>query len=283
MCLRTLRSVLKLASGGALHVDGPSGGTPVLFLHGLGGGAWSWKPQRAAFSRSRRVYVWEARGHGDAMPVKDAGLADYYADAREALAAVLEDSRRRAFVVAHSMGAMLALALACDVAAAVAGLFLIEPAYAAGDEMMLRFWFLPGKLTAPVLAPLAGAISHKFLHSLFARQFASRERMQEAWPDQARQVPFEYPQIFRESFAGPKGFRVRDFAKEIHDPTFVLQGASGHRLSRPALQRLVRTLGEQLGEDFQYESVPGGHYLQLDNPDVVNQRLESFLRQEERM
>jgi 3-oxoadipate enol-lactonase len=273
--------VLRLPSGGAVHVDGLPGAIPVLFLHGLGGGAWSWKPQRATLAHKRRLYVWEARGHGDGAPVKDAGLGDYYVDAREALAAVVEDARRPAYVVGHSMGALLALALACDVAAALAGLFLIEPAYASGNERALRLRLLPGKLAAPVLGPVAGTITHKFLHTLFARQFTNRGRMEEAWLDQARQIPFEYPQIFRESFAGPKGFRVRDFAKEIHDPTCLLRANSGLRIFRPAYKRLVRTLRENLGEDFHYESVPGGHYLQLDNPEIVNERLEGFLAVEE--
>jgi 3-oxoadipate enol-lactonase len=269
--------VLNLRSGGALHVDGPSGSVPVLFLHGLGGGAWSWRPQRAALARSHRVFVWEARGHGAARPVEDAGFADYYTDAREALAAVLEDARRPAVVVGHSAGALLALALAADVAAAVAGLFLIEPGYAAGDEALVRLWALLGGLGAPVLGRLADAVTHRLLHRLFARQFQSRERMEEAWRDQIKQVPFEYPQIFRESFSGPKGFRLRDFAKEIHDPTFVLQASRGLRRLRPGLRRLVTTLRTQLGDDFRFESVPGGHYLQLDSPHAVNDRLERFL------
>ena len=274
MQLRTERYVRKLPSGGAVHVDGPPGGIPVLFLHGLGGGAWSWKPQRAALAQNRRLYIWEARGHGAAAAVNDAGLADYYADAREALAAVVDDARRPTYIAAHSMGGLLALALACDVAGAVAGLFLIEPAYALST-------LPPAKLAAPVLGPLAGAITHKFLHNLFARQFTNRSRMEDAWRDQARQVPFEYPQIFRESFAGPKGFEVRDFAKEIHDPTLLLRANSGMRVVRSPLKRLAQTLHHNLGEAFHYESVPGGHYLQLDNPEIVNERLEGFLAVEE--
>jgi len=269
--LRNVRVVLlSLRSGAALHVDGPPGGVPLLFLHGLGGGAWSWQPQRAAFSGTHRVFVWEARGHGAAARVDDASIADYYADAREALAAVLDDARRPAVVVGHSAGGFLAIRLACELAGGVRGLFLIEPGYELWSKTPLAF-------AAPVLGPLAGATVGARLHTFFARAFENHERMEAVWPDQAAQVPFEYPQVFREAFAGVKGHPPRDFAKEIHDPTFLLVGSRVPLRLRRGIARLASTLREHLGEDFQYESVRGGHYLQLDMPDVVNDRLQRFL------
>jgi pimeloyl-ACP methyl ester carboxylesterase len=262
--------LLQLRSGAVLHVDGPSGGFPVLFLHGMGGGAWSWKPQRDALSATYRLFVWEARGHGSAPRVNDAGVEDYYADAREALAAVLDDARRPAIVVGHSLGGLLAMRLACDVAGGEVGLFLIEPGY----EM---FGKTPIGAAATVLGPLTGALTKATLRSAFARTFEHRERMEEAWPDQAGQVPFEYPRFFRDVFAGAKGFEVRDFAKDIHDPTFLLEGSRVPRTLRRGIRRLAETLRAHLGEDFHHETVFGGHYLQLDVPDTVNSLLRRFL------
>ena len=267
--------MIELRSGGVLHVDGPAGAVPVLFLHGLGGGAWSWKPQRAALRDTRRLFLWEARGHGAATPVDDAGFADYYADAREGLAAVLDDAHRPAFVVGHSAGGLLALALACDVAGGIAGLFLIDPAYGTGDELILRLWLPLGRVAGPLAAPLTARLTRRLLPRLFARGFEDRARAEEAWPDQAAQMPFEYPRIYREGFTGPAGFELRDFAREISDPTFLLEGSGG--LRRPRFPRLVKTFQERLGDDFRYEAIPGGHYLQLDRPDEVNERLGTFL------
>ncbi len=132
--LHTESSIRSLPSGGALHISGPQGGTPILFLHGVGGAAWSWRHQRLAFEDVYRIFVWEARGHGAATRVPDAGLSDYYTDAKEALDVVWEETNRPTYVVAHSMGGLLAVALACDRAAAVKGLFLIDPVYATGEE-----------------------------------------------------------------------------------------------------------------------------------------------------
>ena len=110
---------------------------------------------------------------------------------------------------------------------------------------------------------------------MFERLFEDRDAMERAWVGQQAQVPFEYPQLFRDGVAGPKGFELRDFAKEITDPTFILEGSS--RRPRVGIQRLVSTLKERLGEDLTYETVPGGHYLQLDRPETVNDRLQRFL------
>ena len=272
-----------LHSGGALHVDGPPGAPPLLFLHGVGGGAWSWRPQHAALAGRYRTYLWEARGHGSAARVADAGLADYYADAREGLAAVVEDAGRPAFVVGHSMGGLLAIALACDRGPAVAGLFLIDPVYA-GDSAAAYGHFSPaaGRVAQALCAPLLrsfennGRLSRLTARWMFERAFEDRSRMEAAWLDQRRQVPVEYPRMLRESFVGPEGFALRNFAREIGVPTFVLEGSSGGT-GRARFPALVATLRDRLGTRFCYESIAGGHYLQLDRPHEVNLRLTRFV------
>lgn len=270
--------LIALPSGGVVHIEGPNA-DPVLFLHGAGGGAWSWKPQRTAFAATWRLCTWEARGHGAAQRVRDAGLADYYTDAREALAVVVDLVRRPAFIVGHSLGGLLALALACDVGAAVRGLFLIDPVYVTRTGR--------GIVPGPV-APLARALCAPLLRSFetnglmsrtaarwaFARMFVDSARMETAWTDQREQVPLEYPRLLREAFGGARGMPLRDFASEIAEPTVVLASTRRGTLRNAGL---VTTLRERLGQHFRHESVEGGHYLQLDRPGVVNEHLERFL------
>lgn len=270
--------IIALPSGGALHLGGSSCAPPLLLLHGVGGGAWSWRPQWDALCASHLLGVWEARGHGAAAQVADAGLADYYADAREALAAIAGDAQRAAIVVGHSMGGLLAIALACDVPASVAGLFLIDPVYATGDGEYGHFSATTGRIAQVLCAPLLrsferdGRLSRAMSRWIFERSFVDRARMENAWRDQRTQIPIEYPRMLRESFVGPEGFTPRDFADEVAVPTSILQGGA----ERPRFPRLVDTLRARLGARFSYESIPGGHYLQLDSPRAVNERLERF-------
>jgi 3-oxoadipate enol-lactonase len=270
-----------LRSGGALHVTGCPGAQPLLLLHGVGGGAWSWRPQREALAPLAQVFALDVRGHGAAARVLDAGLADYYADVREALAFAHQETRRRVVLAGHSMGGLLAIALAADEPDAVAGLALVDPVYATGRE---PFAHTPASLAAGMRwlsAPLTrsvgrnGTLSRLLARWMFAQAFEDPSRREQAWRDQCLQIPLEYPRILDEAFSGPRGFPLRDFAAEISAPTLLLEGTHGRR--RPRFPALVATLDARLGRRFRREVIAGGHYLQLDRPDAVNAALTAFL------
>lgn len=276
--------MMELPSGGALHVDGPDDAADnapaLLFLHGVGGAAWSWRPQRAAFAVTNAVYVWEARGHGAAAHVDDAGLADYYTDAREALAAVVAETHGPAVLVAHSMGGLLAFALASDYPESVKGLFLVDPVYASGEEYG-HFSPRAGKIARALCSPLlrsfqkGGLLSRIVARWVFVNSFEDRARMEAAWADQREQIPFEYPRMLDESFGRPVGFELRDFAAELNAPVALIEGTPVK--GRMRFPKLIESLTHRLGANFRHEVIAGGHYLQLDRPLEVNARLATFM------
>ena len=253
----------------------------MVFLHGVGGGAWSWRPQRASLADVGDLFTWEARGHGSAARVDDAGLADYFVDAREALATAVAASGGPVFVVGHSMGGLLALVLAANLPELIRGLALIDPVYATGEDAYGHFSPAIGRVARTLCLPLIrsferdGAVSRAMGRWVFERAFEDRARMEAAWLDQRTQIPVEYPRMLRESFTGPTGFELRDFAREIDVPTLVLEGSSAAGGAR--FPRLVETLRDRLGSAFRYETIAGGHYLQLDRPEAVNERLRALL------
>jgi pimeloyl-ACP methyl ester carboxylesterase len=250
---------------------------PVLFLHGVGGGAWSWQPQAAACAAERPTYVWEARGHGTAARVADAGLGDYYIDAQEALDAVWKE-HGPAWVVGHSMGGLLALALASEHKAAVRGLVLIDPVYAPGGGAHggKAFAALMRRAVVPLVNSIAsdGPVARTVSRWIFAASFLDRACMARAWRSQRTQVPVEYPKMMYEAFDGPTGFPNRAFAREIVQPTLLVEplGSRGQRLVDLAADLAP------LRERFQTVALDGGHYLQLDRSGPhVTRELVSFL------
>ncbi len=261
-------SVLRLPSGGALHVEGVDGAPPLLFFHGVGGGAWSWNPQRAAFASTHRVYTWEARGHGDAARVDDAGFADYLVDAREALAVVARDGTP--VIVGHSMGGLIATILAAD-GGPLRALALVDPVYNDANQSHVSPAFRPiaHALFAPIVrsAQRNGPLARSIGRVIFNASFTDRTAREEAWRAQRTQVPLEFPRMFDEGIAGVTGVAFRPYAREVAVPTLLLNGRF------PALRAALR---EGLGARFYDEHLPGGHYLQLDRPDLVTERLRRF-------
>jgi pimeloyl-ACP methyl ester carboxylesterase len=274
--------VTNLRSGGALHVEGLPGAPAILFLHGVGGGAWSWRPQRANLASRYRIFSWDARGHGVAARVEDAGLADYYVDANEALSAAVAETGGPVFIGGHSMGGLLAIALAADRPADTRGLFLVDPVYTNGSQEAYGH-FVPavGPIARWLCEPLlrsferGGKLSRTISRWMFEQSFEDRERMEEAWADQRTQIPVEYPRMLRESFVRPIGFEMREFADDIVAPTMLVE--AGKPGGRPRFPALVDILRRRLGDRFVIESLDGGHYLQLDRPVEVNDRLARFL------
>jgi pimeloyl-ACP methyl ester carboxylesterase len=284
--------LLRLPSGGALHIQTPAAPgpyPPILFVHGVGGAAWSWGPQLEALGGEFTCFTWEGRGHGASPRVQDAGLGDYYRDALEALTYVFETAGQPALVVGHSMGGLIALALACEKSAAVRGLFLIDPVYSDGNGD--RHVMLPKPaiaLVRLVVAPIArsymrdGKISRTISRWIFEKAFEDRVAMERVWKLQCTQVPVEYPQMLFEAFEGVSNFPFHPFADVVTVPTYLVEAASTRGPKQARFGGLAARLRARLGEAATYDVIPGGHYLQLDRPHEINERIETFARSLER-
>ncbi|MGF6773452.1 pimeloyl-ACP methyl ester carboxylesterase [Paraburkholderia sp. GAS199] len=100
---------------------------PLVLLHGIGSGAASWVQQFEALGASRRVLAWDAPGYGTSTPVQpDSPTAqDYAAVLREWLDAL---GIGRCVLLGHSLGAIVAGALAAAEPQRVASLLLLSPA-----------------------------------------------------------------------------------------------------------------------------------------------------------
>lgn len=249
----------------------------MLFMHGIGGGAWSWHPQALALSVRYRSYLWEARGHGAAAPAAGVTLSDYYRDAREAIDLIREAEGSPPVIAAHSMGGLIAMALAADAPADVAGLFLLEPVYTPGAAPRSTARIAPAArfiLTGIARAiPKSGPVARILSRAFFRAAFEDRGAMERAWKEQRNQPIVEFPAMFIEVFEG--GFVPRAYARELRCPVLLLEGSIARR--RPRFPELVEDLRFAVGSRFRYEVAAGGHYLQLDEPELVTRLLLEFV------
>ena len=88
-------------------------GPAIVFLHGIGSAARSWRHQMAGFSDRFRVVAWNAPGYAESTPPRNrAPSAGDYAVALIDLLDALEIER--CHLVGHSLGTLMALRLAAD-------------------------------------------------------------------------------------------------------------------------------------------------------------------------
>lgn len=104
---------------------GSGGGTPILFIHGFGGGFDNWMLNQEALSEDNTTYAIDLPGHGGST--KDVGAGDL-----SAMMAALSDFMKimkieQAHLVGHSMGGGIALGFALQQPNQVASLSLIAP------------------------------------------------------------------------------------------------------------------------------------------------------------
>ncbi len=108
----------------ALDVTGPAGGTPLLFLHGIGGNRRNWSDQLRALQPRWRAAAWDARGYGDSEDgPDDSRFGDFAADALRVLDHL---AAPRAIVVGLSMGGLIAVDLAQRAPERIAALVLCD-------------------------------------------------------------------------------------------------------------------------------------------------------------
>ena len=109
---------------------------PAVLIHGFGGDLNSWLFNQADLAANRRVYALDLPAHGNSsIPSKPISPETVTRAVRQSLEAL---GVTRAHLVAHSLGAVVALMLVRDIPDLVASLSLISPA-GLGAEINIQY------------------------------------------------------------------------------------------------------------------------------------------------
>jgi 3-oxoadipate enol-lactonase len=248
-----------------------SGGTPILFLHGIGGGAEAWTPQLDYFGRTRRALAWWKPGYGDArLPSETSfdGLVDR-----------LEDFLRatgidKVHLVGHSMGGMVAQMFAVRAPHYLTSLCLTgtTPVFGSRDGSFQKA-FVEKRLrpldegrTMPDLAPemVAGLIGDD----------ADPEGVRIATEVMGR-TPAE---AFRASIHTIVTFNALAILAEISAPTLLIAGSKDTNAPAPTMEKMAARI-----PGARFALIEGaGHLANLERPSMFNALLSSFIDDVER-
>jgi pimeloyl-ACP methyl ester carboxylesterase len=246
----------KTATGDLFYTvnRGPAGNPALVLVHGAGGTRLHWP---AALRRlpGATVYTLDLPGHGrSAGPGRDTIGA--YA---RAVAAFLDTVRvERAVVVGHSMGGAIAMTLALDFAARVAGLVLV----ATGARLRVAPAILEGirsdfEGTAGLITRFAWAAeAPPRLTSL------GRQALLEAGPD-----------VLLGDFTACDRFDVMEHLGGIAAPTLVIAGSADQLTTL----KYARFLAENIAGAHLTIIEGAGHMVMLERPAEVAGAVQDWL------
>jgi pimeloyl-ACP methyl ester carboxylesterase len=267
----------------AYHMVGE--GPPILLANGLGGSWKAWTHQLRHFSDRYRFVSWDQRGLYRSAPPPDRGALDVPAQARDGLAVLDAEGIEKTAVWGWSMGVQVALEMWRRAPDRISSIVLINGVAGKPWETLANVPHV-GRLAPSILTTLrrmpllVGAVTRHAVGWKGTPTWAMRLGLASRTLDVA---------IFQElaaSFAGlDMGLYVHTLQQigehDAHDvlpsvgvPLLMMAGGRDLMTPRSAAERIVQ---EVPGAELLV--VPGGtHYLAVEYPELVNLRIERFLR-----
>ncbi|MFE2567684.1 alpha/beta fold hydrolase [Streptomyces mirabilis] len=242
---------------------GYPGGTPVVFVHGLGDSWWAFEPLLRRLPAALRGYAPTQRGHGDAdRPSEGYTPEDYAADIVAFLNAVDID---RAVLVASSSGGVPARMVAGSHPDRISGLVLIGVPGTLEDKPAVTGM---REAVEGLSDPVSREFVKEFVSGAVDRPVA--RGLVETMIDENVKVP---SYVWQETLRGLLDTDLRATLAGILVPTLVIWGDQDDLLPRGDQQTILDAIhGSRL---IAYEGV--GHDVHWEQPDRVVADLAAFV------
>ena len=224
--------------------SGYEGAIPVVFLHGIGGGARLWSNQLDSFSARFRAIALDLPGYGGSQPLAKTSIRTY----AEAVADFVQALGLEAPVlVGHSIGGMIVQTYMADGLGPVRAAVLAQttPAFGGKDPRWAE------EFVAARLGPLERGETMRSLAPTIAGSLLGEEPDPKAF-DLARDcVAGVREETWRASVLALVGFDKREALSRISVPTLLLAGSKDGNAPAPTMAKMA-------------EKVPGAEYVCLD-------------------
>ena len=241
-----------------LSYDSTGTGDPTLvFLHGWSCDRSFFAPQFDFFSKTHRVVSVDLPGHGKSEVPEEYAFEAFADDVAE-LAGGL--GLARIVAVGHSLGALVALALARQTPQLVAAVVMIDP-----PPINMEVWNgLAAQLIPSLEGPDGPLAQRRFVEQLFLPTDDEARRAQIL--ETMASVPME---IALPTVRAIGGFDTKAALREIAVPVLTILSTVPMNDGASLLEaNPTMTIGQIVG---------AGHFLQLEVPEQVNPMIERFL------
>ena len=243
-------------------------GEVILFLHGVGGGAYSWMPQLNSFGTKYKAAAWNMPGYGNSLLERSMTFPDL----SDSLLSLLDDCGwNKVHLVGHSMGGMVAQEFAVTHQERLHSMILsaTSPAFGNADGDFQK------KFIEDRLGPLeSGAKMSDLAQELVTTMMAA-----EADP-KGRQLAYDcMVQVPEKTYMAAVKcivhFDQRANLANIRVPTLVLSGEHDRNASASMMQKMATKI-----PDSKYLCLKGlGHLANLENPLMFDSAVGRFIEE----
>jgi pimeloyl-ACP methyl ester carboxylesterase len=265
------------SAGVDLHYELSGEGPPVLLIQGVGVVGGCWQPQVRSLARCFQTILFDNRGIGKSVP--NSGPVTIEAMADDARAVMDAAGWNSAHLVGHSMGGVIAQQFALDCPARVRSLSLLCTFARGKDGARPTPWVLWMSLRTRLGSRQMRR--RAFLEMLFPKQ-ELRTMDLDAWAAEVaaligRDLAEQPPILLKQVGALSRHDCSRRLGELAAIPTLVLSAEH----DPIALPRYGRALAAAIpGAQFE-EIKAASHGVIIQKAELINQRLESFLKSSE--
>jgi 3-oxoadipate enol-lactonase len=253
-------------SGGPTYEERGQG-PPLVFLHGIGGDAACWQPQREAFSEGHRAIAWNMPGYAGSPALPEMTFPAL----AEALLRLLDRLHiERAHLVGHSMGGMVAQEFAASWPGRLRSLVLVATSAALGPAA--------GDWQRDFLASRLGPLERGRSMADLAPGIVARlvgEAPDPAGVEQAIASMSRVPEAtYRAALRCLLSFDRRDALARIEVPTLLLAGERDQTAPAAVMEKMAARIPHA-----RFLALPrAGHLANLEQPTAFNRELSAFLQ-----
>ena len=229
----------------------------ILFIHGAGGGQYTWSCQKGFFEKEFNPIMIELPGHGESGGESETEITKY---AEQVCAFSQAVGVKKVFLVGHSMGGAIVQTLALTHPELIKGIILV------GTGARLK-----------VLPKILDGIKENFKETIprIIQYAYSRKAPLDLIEQGVNQMLQCRPEVLHGDFSACDRFDVMKEAERIHLPTLILCGEDDDLTPVKYSQFLhSRIKGSRL------EVLPNaGHMVMMESPQAFNEKVREFIEE----
>lgn len=240
--------------------------SPLVFLHGVGGGRAAWDPQVPYFQKlGYQTLAWDQPGYGDAPMVEPYALEQVTGALKRLLGTLGEP----AVLVGHSMGGFVAQEAYARFPQSIRALVLgfTSPVFGDGSGEFVE------QFVAARIAPLDAGRSMAQIAATLMPTMRGTQSRPEGLAQAERIMSALAPATYRKAVQLLTTFDRRAQLPEIRVPTLLIAGENDRTAPASVMERMAQKI-----PGAEYVLLQGcGHLGPMDQPDAFNQALRGFL------